>query len=162
MKVVLISIRPKWCLLISELEKTIEVRKTRPKIETPFKAYIYCTKDALLTKSHSAGVLYVAANTKFQKALEDIGNVTYSGKIIGEFVCDWIRTACETVDGLIDVVDCSNSCLSAKKILNYADGKPLELWHISELIIYDKPKELSKFGLTRAPQSWCYVEEVAE
>lgn len=44
-KSVLISIRPKWCELIASGEKTIEVRKTRPKLETPFKCYIYCTAE---------------------------------------------------------------------------------------------------------------------
>ena len=44
-KAVLISIRPTWCELIANGEKTIEVRKTRPKLDTPFKCYIYCTKD---------------------------------------------------------------------------------------------------------------------
>ena len=43
-KAVLISIRPEWCDLIVRGKKTIEVRKTRPKLETPFTAYIYCTK----------------------------------------------------------------------------------------------------------------------
>lgn len=38
---VLISIRPKWCEKIISGEKTIEVRKTRPKMDTPFKCYIY-------------------------------------------------------------------------------------------------------------------------
>ena len=45
MKAVLISIRPKWCEKISSGEKTIEVRKTKPKLETPFKCYIYCTAE---------------------------------------------------------------------------------------------------------------------
>lgn len=43
MKSVLISIKPKWCELIASGKKTVEVRKTRPKIETPFKCYIYQT-----------------------------------------------------------------------------------------------------------------------
>ena len=53
-KAVLISIRPEWCDLIMRGKKTIEVRKTRPKLETPFKVYIYCTKipDWLRTVSH--------------------------------------------------------------------------------------------------------------
>lgn len=34
-KAVLLSIQPKWCGLIASGKKTIEVRKTRPKIETP-------------------------------------------------------------------------------------------------------------------------------
>ena len=33
-KAVLISIRPKWVENIANVEKTIEVRKTRPKLET--------------------------------------------------------------------------------------------------------------------------------
>ncbi len=44
-KAALISIRPKWVEKIANGEKTIEVRKTRPKLETPFKCYIYCTQD---------------------------------------------------------------------------------------------------------------------
>ena len=45
MKSVLISIKPKWCELIVSGKKTVEVRKTKPKLETPFKCYIYCTKN---------------------------------------------------------------------------------------------------------------------
>ena len=44
MNAVLISIRPKWCEKIISGEKTIEVRKTRPKLATPFKCHIYCTR----------------------------------------------------------------------------------------------------------------------
>lgn len=44
-KAVMLSILPKWCAKIASGEKTIEVRKTKPKLETPFKCYIYCTQD---------------------------------------------------------------------------------------------------------------------
>ena len=40
-KAVLISIRPEWCEKIINGRKTIEVRKTRPKMTPPFKCYIY-------------------------------------------------------------------------------------------------------------------------
>ena len=63
MKSVLISIRPKWCDLIASGRKTIEVRKTWPKLPTPFTCYIYCTKER---------------------------GCANGGKIIGEFVCDLI------------------------------------------------------------------------
>lgn len=43
MKSVLISIKPKWCDFILSGEKTVEVRKTKPKVEPPFKCYIYKT-----------------------------------------------------------------------------------------------------------------------
>ena len=88
MKEVLISIQPKQCKLIANGTKTIEVRKTKPKLETPFKCYIYCTKSELLTKSHYNGNIYVASSKKYQNALEYNGNITLSGKVIGEFVCD--------------------------------------------------------------------------
>ncbi len=44
MKAVLLSIRPKWCKEIANLRKTVEIRKTVPNLEVPFKCYIYCTK----------------------------------------------------------------------------------------------------------------------
>lgn len=43
MKTVLISIQPKWCELILSGDKTLEIRKNKPKLITPFKCYIYCT-----------------------------------------------------------------------------------------------------------------------
>lgn len=43
-KAVLVSIRPEWVEKIANEWKAIEVRKTKPNLETPFKCYIYCTK----------------------------------------------------------------------------------------------------------------------
>ena len=69
------------------------------------------------------------------------------------------------------------TCLTYDEIEKYSKGKPLKSWHISDLVIYDKPKELRKFHLPcdpecygmceygciraikRPPLSWCYVEE---
>lgn len=44
MKAVLISIQPKWCELIAIKKKSLEVRKNRPKLETPFRCYIRDSK----------------------------------------------------------------------------------------------------------------------
>ena len=149
MKEVLISIKPKWCQLIASGEKTVEVRKTRPKQETPFKCYIYETKG-----------LY-----------EGTGGCLFNGrgKVIGEFVCDEIVAAeC----GCYCVLNPTETLLHAFDLLEYADGKTVYGWHISDLVIYDKPKELNEFWvegyqtydcpplkrLKRPPQSWCYVE----
>lgn len=79
MKAVLISIQPKWCELIASGKKTIEVRKTRPKIETPFRCYIYMTA----TKERCRLWEYITA---YQNSKGDILNG--SQKVIGEFVCD--------------------------------------------------------------------------
>ena len=166
MKSVLISIQPKWCELIASGKKTVEVRKTRPKIEVPFKCYIYCTKGE---------TIYLPRDI--------FGNEALNGKVIGEFVCDSIRCEKEVADGLVDIVLERTSCVSARELVEYANGNVLYSWHISNLVIYDKPKSLREFKrscpdnvhscamcrhgaytgmkctpLTRPPQSWCYVE----
>ena len=180
MKAVLMSIQPKWCELIASGEKTIEVRKNKPKLDVPFKVYIYETK-----------ALYKPRGTKhlFQG----------SGKVIGEFVCNKVDRMAHYGSCNSDIhlslvgeklyikpldYEYLNKCkLSYFEIDKYSNGGDVYGWHISNLVIYDKPKELSDFEieckggcdipymycppceecrknrLTRPPQSWCYVEE---
>lgn len=205
-KSVMLSVRPKWCEKIASGKKTIEVRKTRPKLETPFKCYIYCTK----AKERLIGIL--------KDGDENYGE-TYHGKpvfikldegsvcdmwgkrqkVIGEFVCDrisplhnictddWKRLA----GGLHNIEKelVNQACLTEAQLHTYAGGKNCFAWHISDLKIYDTPKELIEFhtwkkckscsksgyestaciydencmvpvAITKAPQSWCYVEEM--
>ena len=185
MKSVLISIQPKWCELIASGKKTIEVRKTRPKIETPFKCYIYCTQSGKYVNGKQVKNIWVNRGTDNRY----IGN----GKVIGEFVCNEIKTypaddfvvaedlngtiIAEPKDGVFAywIPEEKETCLPYEEILAYGNGKTLYGWHISDLKIYDKPKELSEFSywlgfisdgatdnhghLKRPPQSWCYVED---
>ncbi len=171
MKAVLISIQPKWCELIASGKKTIEVRKTRPKIETPFKCYIY--------ETNWAGNSYWAYHHK--------GKL---GKVIGEFVCSEIEpyTEYELLYGMDEISNSiveEKSCVDIDELLRYKGKNDfLYGWHISALKIYDKAKELGEFVptckyqgercdicvfneeafggccriLTRPPQSWCYIE----
>lgn len=182
MQAVMLSIRPEWCALISSGKKTVEIRKTRPNIETPFKCYIYCTK---------------AKNKEEKLILQSFGyelggvesNLTYkaNGKVIGEFVCDCIISHCEMANA--DIAE-QQGCIKREQLFEYAKGKELYGWHISDLVIYDKPKELTEFFtpakcpyltangcaynyycyragekqkcgqiITRPFQSWGYVEE---
>lgn len=189
MKEILISIQPKWCELIASGKKTVEVRKTRPKIDTPFKCYIYCTKD-----KHGW--------------FDFLNKTRRDGKVIGEFVCDIIQShECEFVndncyeeianvhideDGdEIGFIEWSNdsgvpyekielhkeSCIQYNELKKYmgVGFGTFYGWHISDLVIYDKPKELSEFKsyncgvkfengypipiheIKRPPQAWCYV-----
>ena len=175
MKNVLISIKPKWCELIASGKKTIEVRKTRPKIETPFKCYIYCTN----TKPYLVWGDVFRGNweTEFthlsgynRKDAEEIWDV-FNGKVIGEFVCDRMTESfLNNNDGWF----VEKGCLTPEEIDKYqGDNAILYGWHISNLVIYDTPIVLNdvvglrktKFGyepikITRPPQSWCYVERV--
>ncbi len=167
MKAVLLSIRPKWCELIASGKKTVEIRKTKPKIETPFKCYIYCTYGEGLIEAYDEFLpnYLIEQKVSKQKTWQNCCN----GKVIGEFVCDCIRREREVVDGLVDIILEKTSCLSYRQLIKYADGRELFSWHISDLVIYEKPRPLSDFRksgvdrvspLERPPQSWCYVEEV--
>ena len=94
MKSVIISIKPRYCELIANGKKTIEIRKTKPKIDTPFKCYIYCTKHGRPLVYGSPYPSYVEENLvqtygySKKKADEIFG--CWNGKIIGEFVCSKI------------------------------------------------------------------------
>ena len=171
MKSVLASIKPEYCKLIASGQKTVEIRKTRPKIDTLFRCYIYETKA-------SYAVWHKGATTKY-----GVG----CGKVIGEFVCDriseyemeWCGGFAEPVyqdireiyyddyleDETFSLVasnemtnselnKCSllaDSCLSFDDIGMYVCGKKdfgfhtFYGWHISDLKIYDKPKGLDEF-----------------
>ena len=229
MKSVLISIRPQWAEKIAKGEKTIEVRKTRPKCDVPFKCYIYCTKEKLINNVFLiyGGGKYACFGDYRNACTSDadgkvdcyIGN----GKIIGEFVCNritelesefWDDDTYESIgevwydedDGernVIIFVDnccdnykanilCRKSCATLEELRRYIGTgiNTFYAWHISDLKIYDKPRELSEFSrpcsysglcfsckrtsfkkdgnllcntkITRPPQSWCYVEDLGE
>ena len=158
MKAVLISIQPKWCYLIAHGEKTVEVRKTKPKLQTPFKVYIYCTKD--------------------KRGWFDFGKKDQlDGRVIGEFVCDSIKAFDVPYPAFQREMDKSildEACLTYYQLHRYAYHDKLYAWHIAGLKLFDKPMEIqwlqkpttpemwwpSDVSVTRPPQSWCYVEEV--
>ena len=155
MKSVLISIRPKWCDLIASGEKTIEVRKTQPKIETPFKCYIYCTKPKMVTKYVFKPEDYPEymrpEKTVFCKVPDAsspfCSEVNGNGKVIGEFVCDCI-TALRADNGIQAYYNWQKgTCLSEAEIIKYAGGKKIYYWHVSDLKVYNKPRELSEFAV---------------
>lgn len=135
MKSVLISIQPKWCELIASGKKIVEVRKTRPKIEALFKVYIYCTLSGSneFFKEDCNGD--IAEWNKSKMALK-------KGKVIGEFVCDDIFT--DKTFGHYGIFKTA-ACMSDADISAYCLNKEIYCWHISNLVIYDKPKELSEF-----------------
>ena len=123
MKAVMISIQPKWCDLIASGKKTIEVRKTRPKIDIPFKCYIYCSQGEALAPPCLNNPNYAIHRTNNgtpngrKMTAEERKQSDYlyaNGKVIGEFVCDFI------VDGKAGAQEweciCENSNLSCKEI----------------------------------------------
>ena len=160
MKSVLISIQPKWCELIASGKKTVEIRKTRPKIDTPFMCYIYCTNtktigDFILCKSEENAKLFGFNAAKgINKGFAEKEDIQLKGKIIGEFVCDCIENFKEfkyEIDALHRHIKL-NACINYDEIYKYLGLEKCGFgWHISNLVIYDKPKELSEF-ITFCPE----------
>lgn len=163
MKSVLISIQPKWVEKIASGKKTIEVRKSKPKLETPFKCYIYATKPKKWFRFSSWGYASdeslwlsngkVKMCNGFEFWADDKEYEPLCGKVIGEFVCDKVYDLkyVPTVyygkpAGTYEEMICNSSCLSVDQIKEYAKGRDIYGWHISDLKIYDKPKELSEFN----------------
>lgn len=159
---VMLSIRPEWCEKIISGEKTVEVRKTKPKLEPPFKCYIYCTKQREKTK---CGINFICTDDLFRLPSGKI-KVGYSGelmlhptenwdqnnflngKVIGEFVCDAIFDFCFECNDwkALNPIEVPFTALSDRQIVEYlGNGKPGYGWHISNLVIYDKPLEIRSF-----------------
>ena len=201
MKAVLMSIRPQWCEKIFNGSKTIEIRKSRPSIPTPFTVYVYHTK------TRDAGVRWNDWADCLKLPTGEFINA--GGKVIGEFVCDRIDEfdsewserayACAPTD-----IQCTmpmseenaikickeKGCMTLEDIIDYFGDEEWRayFWHISDLKIYDKPKELGEFSypaehnftkrtikesremgfichgvyITRPPQSWVYCEPIEE
>lgn len=157
MKSIMQSIKPQYCELIAAGKKTYEVRKTKPNIPTPFKSYIYCTQPrgyfnvsaALRTASD---YLYMLENgtIKFGDGLEDYDKrvKVLNGKVFCEYICDEIKEWLfdnETNSYDISDDDLALTCLTQEQLWEYGKGKTLYGYHITNLKIYDEPKELSEF-----------------
>ena len=154
MKAVMMSVQPEWCYKIGTKQKSIEVRKSRPKLDTPFKCYIYCTSGEGLWKD--GAVIWLNHQ---QKEIRDIKfPELLNGRVIGEFVCDFVHTYFwqqdespfqDTGAYYLSPSDLRGSCLTHSDFENYGfdgmDFQTLYGWHISDLKIYDEPLEITQF-----------------
>ena len=143
MKSILISIKPKWVAKILNREKTTEIRKTAPKCDLPIDVFIYCTKKDNGLRYwgyHMGGRIFAKFTLKKRE------RIYITAK-------EQAKTFSLSPEEL-----CKSLCLDEEEIWNYLKNGNGYVWHISDLKIFDKPMELSDFGLKRAPQSWCYVE----
>ena len=167
MKAILASIHPWYCELIAEGKKTIEVRKTRPKIEPPFKVYIYCTKPNTGSTMDRYYIYLPPHDTPKQ----------VNGTVIGEFICDAIKVfgydehigyPTPAYEGDPSFLDCGPgywiTCgalkatgLSEEEFDAYGNKQTLYGWHITDLVIYDEPRKLWKFHLPCTHEGDCYT-----
>ena len=138
MKAILMSIKPKWCELIFSGEKTIEVRKTAPKLKPPFKVYMYETQGATVTPW-----------------VDEDGHFIFKGRgqVVGEFVCDekydiHFAGASYMINNDISLTNgiARQSCLWYDDMLSYLGVKGGAALHITKPKRYDTPKELEVFS----------------
>ncbi|MBP3368595.1 MAG: ASCH domain-containing protein [Clostridia bacterium] len=149
-KAVLMSIHPEWCELIASGRKTIEARKTYPKEKPPFKVYIYSTlgTSAITYLWKKDGKVFTSPSADVAK--EEPAAHPINCKVIGEFVCDGIYRVLDHPDAfaghpLFHTKAIEDACLTNDEVEKYSDGKDVFGWHISDLVIYDHPKELGEF-----------------
>lgn len=140
MRKVLASLKPYYYYLVGEGIKKIEVRKDMPKASDWNKEVLfYMSKD-------------VKSFAKIPKELQEKYRKHF-GKVGLKFICDKVEVfsvgslRCDDIEKL--------ACLSYTEMINYfykpeeLDGKTAKFgygWHISDLKIYGKPKELSEFN----------------
>ncbi len=181
MKAILASFHAEYCQLIASLKKSVELRKTKPKLDVPFKVYIYCTKGGVnLYKQLISGSVYTNPVEITNSYLTPI-NIKLNGKVIGEFVCDciasyeaelWDDDTYERIQEFYEPDDfaeygeyeyktiatneddfwkenmlCEASCVTVEELRRYVGTGIATFygWHISDLVIYDEPKELREF-----------------
>lgn len=169
LKSILISIQPQWVGKILNGEKTIEIRKTMPKCELPCKVFIYCTK--------RKPTLQYFYNWKNYKPISEhsiwadgstinIGEYG-NGKVVAEFTLNKIETLWQNnknKTSTATVVDKAifekQTCMTWEQYCEYHKCKNGKYpnsyaWHIDDLKIYDKPKELSEFYIETIDDDCC-------
>ena len=138
MKAVMMLVRPKWCDLIVKREKIVELRKAKPRDRGVYKVYVY---ETLSRDIH--------------------GKIIGCSAVIGYFICRSILPISPDPDKWIypetykKVLE--DACVSLGEFVEYANGKTVYAWINSDFERYEVPMPLSLFGLTRPPQSICYV-----
>ncbi len=158
-KAILMSIQPKWLVKILNGEKTIEIRKTMPKCELPIDVYLYCTKGTPLFR--------LPTNDKKEWFVEvPYGWVVdkktgFNGKVVAKFTLnkteEIVALNWESQTATLSPFDLSlKSCISIKDLNNeFVDCK---VWHINNLVIFNKPLELGEFSTFKRETISCGMD----
>ena len=153
MKAIMISIQPQWLDKILNGEKTIEIRKTTPSCELPCKVYIYCTKSKPTLQYFYNWQNYKPVSEHSTWASGRTLNIGEygNGKVVAEFTFNEFEDFSKweyDFGALVRHLDLwAGTKGNYPFLIDYLKGqKKGYAWHIDNLKIYDKPKELSEFG----------------
>lgn len=102
------------------------------------------------------------ANLPYLVLLYETQNGGGAGAIVG--ACKMSNTitftACELetpVMGVWRKALADGACLTPEELKQYANGKDVYAWYVSNPIRFKEPLPLSRLDLTRAPMSWHYL-----
>lgn len=160
---VLLSIYPKYCELILNGSKTVEIRKNKPNLPTPFKCYVYCTRAKSQVKNGgmilSNDELYRLPNGEIKYG-NSIELATYeeneystdnflNRKVIAEFTCTGISEFQVFENGSIQYWNryyLENSCLPYDEVARYiGNNRHGYAWEISNVKAYSHLMNVSDF-----------------
>lgn len=163
MKALLISINPKQTAKILNGEQTVIIKKTMPKCAFPIDVYVYCTK----------GNIACFKEVKYMFG-KDNGKDRFAGRLNGKVVAKFTLREADEVSiepFLVEIPEyeetlCSQSCMPLVELFKHLrDGMFGYAYHVSDLQIFDKPKELSDLRywgcldkVKQAPRTFTYVE----
>ena len=199
MKAPMISIKPIWMAKILNGEKIIEVRKNKALASAIQKLidengyadiYVYCSKDVKNLLHKNCVDIYWIEDKDFRNKNKQLGLQTQpilNGKVLFKFRCYKVEEITPQMwTPKIEHEITEKSCLKEHELFDYicshddTEDRPFYAIHISNLEIFDKPRELSEFSvrcpkadakfdsikgkmlayksLTKAPQNYCYIE----
>ena len=157
-------------------------------LKCPIDVYIYCTKGKPYVARTSAGYTTTNDPdcVKTNEVLNGKVVAKFTLNKIDDYVngrkWSWksgapMWGACNDYEAIL-----KPSCLTEDELYDYREDLSFYAWHIDNLAVFDEPRELKSFlvydhsvsgigvlgqrktfqilkPLTRAPQSWCYIEE---
>lgn len=167
MNSIIIPCSPKECEQIANGDMTVLIRKVAPK-EVPFKAYIYCTSSnrhfALVQGGGRVQLVYAC---NYKTAIV-IGGEISNGNVIGEFICDKVEECIPDYNPITQEFfyneweDSEATCLTSEEQSKYGKSKPLYGLHLTEVKIYDEPRELSEFKICKVIRGYHKNDEKNE
>ena len=135
---ILMSIKPKWCELIFSGQKIDEIRRTKPQWSNGWTYTVY------VWQTGGGGIIgrFTVRHFTFVQAWMDSDGEKHIGNTVG-----------------------LRHCINDEELFDYLYSKKKEnncypggwAWRIEEAEKFEKPLQLSDFGLKRPPQSWQYI-----
>lgn len=186
MKAILKTFKPREASQILNGEKTIIIMTKAPTLTPPFDMYVFETLGKIIkTKGdygiwkedengnlYESGFINKGRGKVVAKATVEKVGIIYGMDIVDYYIKD-SPIQLSNINQVVKNIDniCSKLKISFDELWEKSRGNDLYALHISNLEIFDEPKEIGEFykprinyeqqtpyPLTKPPKNWCYVE----